>query len=273
MYVTIDTDLCINCDICIQVCPSGILDNDQEGWPTVKDGEAELCIQCGHCLASCAQGALSLPFMEYGKCVDVVEPSEGSYAQLKRIVANRRSIRVYKEQPVARPLVQELIEAGSHAPTARNLQPVEWLVVHDRDQVNHLCEIVIGWMKEMSSVDDSSIFPTLLMSNMIKDWENGMDRISRGAPHVIFAHGPQDLPASTGSCFISLTTLELLAYSNGLGACWAGYMNIAANNHPPMLEALGLPEGNLPFGALMLGYPQYPYYRVPQRKQPTITWR
>ena len=273
MQVTIDTDLCIDCNICIQVCPLGILANDLEGRPTVREGEAELCIRCGHCLSSCPNGALSLPFMKYEDCIEVVSPSDQSYDWLKSLVANRRSIRIYKDCVVPRPLIEELIQASSYAPTARNLQPVEWLVVYERNEVYRLCEIVIGWMKQMSSLEDSSIFPSLLMDKMIKDWESGQDRISRGAPHVIFAYGPESLPASLGSCFISLTTMELLTYSNGLGACWAGYLNIAANNHPPMLEALGLPGGHMPVGALMLGYPKYPYYRVPQRNQPVVTWR
>lgn len=273
MQVTIDSDLCIHCNICIQVCPLAILAEDPEGSPVVREGEAELCIRCGHCLASCPHGALSLPFMKYEDCIEAVSPSDQSYARLKSLVANRRSIRIYKDSVVPRSLIDELIQASSYAPTARNLQPVEWMVVYDRKEVYRLCEIVIGWMKEMSSLEDSSIFPSLLMAKMIKDWENGQDRISRGAPHVILAHGPQSLPASLGSCFISLTTLELLAYSTGLGACWAGYLNIAANNHPPLLEALALPEGHMPFGALMLGYPKYPFYRVPQRNQPAVTWR
>ncbi len=273
MQLTIDTDLCIQCNICIQICPIGILADDLEGFPTVIEGEAELCIRCGHCLSSCPNGALSLSFMKPDDCIEVVSPSDQSYDWLKGLVANRRSIRTYKDSVVPMPLIEELIQASSFAPTARNLQPVEWLVVYDRREVNRLCEIVIEWMKGMYSLEDSSIFPLLLMAKMIKDWGNGQDRISRGAPHLIFAHGPESLPASLGSCFIALTTLELLTYSNGTGACWAGYLNIAANNHPPMLEALGLPTAHMPFGALMLGYPKYSYYRVPQRNKPVVTWR
>jgi hypothetical protein len=40
-----------------------------------------------------------------------------------------------------------------------------------------------------------------------------------------------------------------------------------------MMAALGLPEGQQSFGAMMVGYPQFRYHRLPTRKMPEITWR
>ncbi|MBU1157188.1 MAG: nitroreductase family protein, partial [Proteobacteria bacterium] len=74
-------------------------------------------------------------------------------------------------------------------------------------------------------------------------------------------------------CVLALGYLELAAYSLGLGACWAGYFNRAASTFPPMIEALGLPQGMAPFGALMLGVPKYKYQRIPPRKPLEVTWR
>ena len=111
------------------------------------------------------------------------------------------------------------------------------------------------------------------MENVVRDWDLGVDRVSRGTPHVIVAHGPSALPASVTGCLIALTTLELAATAFGLGACWAGYLNICANNHAPMARALALPDGHQSFGIMMLGHPRYQYHRVPQRNAAPITWR
>jgi hypothetical protein len=35
---------------------------------------------------------------------------------------------------------------------------------------------------------------------------------------------------------------------------------------------MALPEGHQCFGAVMLGYPQYKYDRIPKRKAPQVTW-
>lgn len=33
-----------------------------------------------------------------------------------------------------------------------------------------------------------------------------------------------------------------------------------------------MPEGNRPYGAMMLGRPKYDYSRIPLRKEPDIQW-
>ena len=99
------------------------------------------------------------------------------------------------------------------------------------------------------------------------------DRICRGAPHVLIAHAPKDERTALAACTIALTYLELATPAFGLGACWAGYFNAAANFWPPMAEALDLPEGHVSFGAMMVGQPQFQYPRVPLRNELKTLWR
>ena len=56
------------------------------------------------------------------------------------------------------------------------------------------------------------------------------------------------------------------------GPCWAGYFDMAAVNYAPLQKALDIPEGNRPYGAMMLGYPEYKYSRIPLRKEPDVRW-
>jgi nitroreductase len=108
---------------------------------------------------------------------------------------------------------------------------------------------------------------------VIAAWEKGEDRVLRGAPTLVTAHAPSSLPPSQAACTIALTYMELYAASKGLGACWAGYYNAAANFFDPMKKALALPPGHVTFGALMIGYPRNHYHRIPTRIQPRIIWR
>ena len=111
------------------------------------------------------------------------------------------------------------------------------------------------------------------MDRVVDSWDKGIDRILRSAPHLVAAHGLSTMPISQSACFIALTYLELAAPSLGLGTCWAGYFTAAANFYPPLQEALALPQGHLPYGAVMVGYPKYSYQRMPPRNKPEITWR
>jgi len=104
-------------------------------------------------------------------------------------------------------------------------------------------------------------------------WEKGSDRILRRAPHLIVAHASPAVPLAQSDCIIALSYLELAAFAAGLGTCWAGYLNSAANIYPPLQNALALPEGHQTFGALMVGRPKYRYQRIPLRNAPNIEWR
>ena len=95
----------------------------------------------------------------------------------------------------------------------------------------------------------------------------------RGALHIAVAHAPRLYgPIGQEASIIALTYLELAAYSLGVGACWAGYFEMAAVNYAPLQKALGIPEGNRPYGAMMLGYPKYKYSRIPLRKEIDVKW-
>jgi nitroreductase len=72
---------------------------------------------------------------------------------------------------------------------------------------------------------------------------------------------------------ICLTTFELIAFSQGIGTCWAGFFQMAASSWPPLQEALHLPEGHVLTAAMMAGYPRLRYQLLPQRQETQITWR
>jgi nitroreductase len=107
----------------------------------------------------------------------------------------------------------------------------------------------------------------------IAGWDSGVDMICRGAPHLVIACGPENLPISATDCAIALTYLELAAPSFGLGACWAGFFTAAARQWSPLQQALALPEGHVVCGAMMIGYPRFRYYRLPLRNEAQIMWR
>ncbi len=98
----------------------------------------------------------------------------------------------------------------------------------------------------------------------------GLDRVCRGAPHVIVAHTPR---GHEGNGVIAVSFVEVAAYALGLGACWGGFFTGAANTWPPLREALALPDGRVVAGSLLIGYPKYQYKKLPIRREARVTWR
>ena len=268
----VDEERCKRDKICMAVCPARIIQlKDEEGVPTPIKGAEEFCIHCGHCVAVCPHGALSHQSMTPEQCPPVNKDWLPDPEKVEHILRSRRSIRTYKEGAVERDVITKLIDIARYAPSGRNLQPVQWLVIYDSRKVHELAGFVVDWMRYMLK-EQEAMAMTMNMDRVVEAWEMGLDPICRSASHVIMAHAPKEDRTAPTACTIALTYLELAAPSFGLGACWAGYFSAAATFWPAMQEGLGLPEGHIGLGAMMIGYPKYEYHRLPLRNEPKITW-
>jgi len=55
--ITLDTEKCTGCGMCLEVCPHGVFElRDKKAAITDRD----LCMECGACEQNCAFGALSV---------------------------------------------------------------------------------------------------------------------------------------------------------------------------------------------------------------------
>jgi len=269
----IDPKKCKRDKICVAVCPLGIIEQrDDAGLPAPVADAEERCVSCGHCVAACPTGALSHRAMTPEQCAAVRTELSLSPAQADQFLRGRRSIRAYRSETVDRDALVHLVTTASSGPSGHNTQPVEWLVIHDPAEVKRLTALVVDWMRFMI-VQKPDYAKTLLLHNVVDDWAKGKDTICRNAPHVVLTHAHKDNMMAPSACTIALAYLELAAQANGLGACWAGYFDVAARYWPPMQKALGLPEGHVSYGAMMVGHLKYRYHRIPLRKSPRITWK
>jgi nitroreductase len=108
----------------------------------------------------------------------------------KGIFSNRRSVRKYKQGDISKTLLEEAVWAASQAPTARNVQPWEFVVVMQGPRLKELSMIVSP---------------------------NGAFLEYASACIVIFCHDTKYYLED--GC--AATTQALLALSlAGLGACW-----------------------------------------------------
>jgi nitroreductase/NAD-dependent dihydropyrimidine dehydrogenase PreA subunit len=271
-FIDINRQSCNKDGICSAVCPANLIHQSPGEYPSAIADAEVLCIRCGHCVAACPSRSLVHAEMPLADFTEVKPELFLSPEQCEQFVRSRRSIRNYRDKEVPRETLQKLIEVARYAPTGHNSQTVEWLVLSDRDELNKLIVIVGEWMRWMLA-NMTEFALSMHMDKALERMEEGADVALRGAPVVIVAHAPKEDPMAPSSCTIALTSLELAATSMGLGGCWAGYFNAAVNNFPPMYEALGLPDGHQCFGAMMIGYPQFRYHRMPERKTPSITWR
>jgi len=272
-WITINETKCRKDGICAAACPLGIINPpDANRLPTETKDAEKLCIRCGHCMATCPHGAISFGDMKAENLPKVNGRMLPSTAQAQAFLRSRRSIRTYKDKSVDRKTLARIIDIARYAPSGSNAQPVEWMVIYDRNNVNKYAAMVIDWIRYIIR-EHAEAVAGLHMDRIVKAWDDGSDWVCRNAPHIIIVHGAVQDQMIQNACTIALTYLELAASALKLGACWAGYFSLAVENWPPLNKALDFPVGNKAFGTMLVGYPKYKYHRIPLRNEPKIIWK
>lgn len=272
-FFDVDRDLCRRDGLCAAECPAQVIRlGAPDPVPTAAPDFALYCLACGHCVAVCPTGAFRLAGMPPEQCPSIEKGLQPSREQAEQFLRSRRSIRLFREERVARAKLAKLIEIACYAPSAKNSQPWNWTVVEEPAEVRRLAGMVVDWMRAVIQAAPeraaAAAFP-----RVVDAWDQGCDRVCRAAPHLIVVHADRSYPFGAEDTALALSYLELYAPQLGLGACWAGYFYTAVNAHPPLFEALGLPAAHRAFGAVMVGVPKLRYRRLPQRRPPRILWR
>lgn len=269
--IRVDLEKCEREGFCVDACPLGILSMDEKGVPQVARGLAQHCIACGHCVAACPHGALDNvrnPLSSQGTLPGYpVVDSTTALAFLR----SRRSIRRYRSDRVPREEVAKALEAARYAPSGHNSQGISYLVVDDPSALRHITSLVVEWMRNLMA-SQPDVASRLHLPGIVRAYENGDDRILRSAPVLIAAFAPRDLTPAPAATNLALEYLELYATTLGLGTCWAGYTQVCAHQFAPLAEFLKVPGDCMVTGVMMLGYPKFGYYRLPERNPANITW-
>lgn len=271
--LVINKERCTRDGICVAECPARVIQlSPRDGFPAPLPEFQKYCLRCGHCVALCPEGACRLSWLSPEECLPLRPALQLTDLQAEQFLRQRRSVRVFTDIAVGRSLLERLLRMASYAPSAKNTQPWHWLVIQQPARVRRLAGLVIDWMRIVAQRDPATAkrkaYPALIAA-----WDQGIDLICRGAPHLIVVHTKKDWTFGSEDSANALTYLELYAAVLGLGTCWGGYLYGAANVHAPLREALHIPPQHRVCGAMMVGYPAYRYHRFPVRNQPRITWR
>ena len=268
----IDEGKCKKDGFCARECPSAIIQLPEgNGFPEIVPGGESLCLACGHCVAACPHGALSHERIPVESCPVIKEELGINEVQAVQFLRSRRSIRLYQDKSVEKEKIRRLIEVARYAPTGGNTQLVEWLVLSDKTQINTIAGLTIDWLREvLKDPRLAALSPYLPV--IVAAWDAGNDSVLRNAPVLIAASAPSQAMNGLVDLTLSLSYLDLLAPTMGLGTCWAGLLHGAMLASPSIKAAVGVPEKHPHHYTMMVGYPKVKHYRLPERKPPTITF-
>lgn len=268
----INEELCKKDGICATECPFMIIDfQDNNKFPQPFEHSEAVCINCGHCVAVCPHGAFNHKNLSPEDCLPADKKLLPDAETTEHFLRYRRSIRNYKDKPIEKEKIEQLIHIASHAPSGHNRQPVVWQVINGKEKVKELSSLAIDWMKHVIETQPGRA-KMLHLEQITAAWEMGLDVISRKAPALVLVNGGKNDPFADSACKIAMTYFDIAAPSLDLGTCWNGYFNMAATAWKPLQDALGFEESLTNFGTMMLGYPKFRYKRMPTRNTPQVTW-
>jgi nitroreductase len=143
-------------------------------------------------------------------------------------IRTRRSVRRYEDRPVAEELVQRLLAAAMSAPSARNAQPWQFVLIDDRQTLAEIAAI------------------------------NPNAQMARHAPLGILVCGDLSLELSAGywvvDCAAAVENLLLAAHALGLGAVWTGVYP-RQERMDGLRRLARLPDNVVAHSLVVLGYP------------------
>jgi len=256
--IIVDTTLCAQDGACVAVCTARLLAPNKEGFPEAVDESR--CILCGHCVAVCPRGALTHTGLPAGAFLPAVRELPAP-SLMDGFLMSRRSVREFNDRPVAKEVVESLLEVARRAPSASNSQKLHWIVIDGKTKLHELSR------ETVNGVRAAGLSPALLQL-----WDEGYDFVLRGAPTLVLACAPEEYAWRREDSAIALTYLELAAEARGLGVCWAGYLTRISAIHPPLRHLLSVPEEFVICGGLMLGEGKYQYRLIPPRKPLSVQW-
>lgn len=270
--IIVDKALCTKCNICSSICLMGIIKPAADAdFPCIQAANEKKCMLCGHCEAFCPAQALTLDYLVEEKIPFIRGESCIEPERLALYMRSRRSIRHFRPEPVDKETIRQILETARYAPSGGNSQTVQWLVIYDTEEVKKIAGLTVEWMRTVQNTPHPF---ANYVSGIIKAWDLGFDPICRNAPHLVFAHLPvSDFVDDRTDAIIALSHFDVAAPAFGVGCCWAGFIRMAVDSYPPLLEALALPDKHKVGYGLFFGYPKYQVGALARRQPIDVVWR
>ena len=189
-------------------------------------------------------------------------------------IITRRSTRKYLDKEVSQELLEKIIETGRYAPSGGNSQSNHFLVIQNKQIIDHLVKMVERAFSQME-----------ITENMYRSLQNSINLSKKGgyvfcynAPVLIIVANKRDYGNNQADCALALENMMLEANELDLGSCYINQLKWLNEDQKILsyLQSLGMNEDERVYGSLIVGYPDTndgkPLRKVLPRKGNEVTW-
>ena len=140
---SINQEKCKKCKLCIEVCPVNIIGiDDKNEVHFIKERES-ICLKCGQCMAICSTEAINVNGFSYDNDFFALPENKVDYKNFIDFLANRRSVRNFKDKPVPDDLIHQILEVLSFAPFGAEPEKVNITVINNRKKIETALPAII----------------------------------------------------------------------------------------------------------------------------------
>lgn len=153
-------------------------------------------------------------------------------SQILDNIQTRRSTRAYKDAPIPKQTLEQILTAGLYAPSANNAQKWQFTVVQDADKLETLRKAV---STALGNPDYHRFY---------------------GAPVLVIVSAPEDYPHAMADCSCALENIFLAAHDCGVASVWINQLTDTCSEPGVrnVLHTFGVPDGHRVCGCAALGY-------------------
>ena len=189
-------------------------------------------------------------------------------------IITRRSTRKYLDKEVSQELLEKIIETGRYAPSGGNSQSNHFLVIQNKQIIDHLVKMVERAFSQME-----------ITENMYRSLQNSINLSKKGgyvfcynAPVLIIVANKKDYGNNQADCALAIENMMLEANELDLGSCYINQLKWLNEDQKILsyLQSLGMNEDERVYGSLIVGYPDTndgkPLRKALPRKGNEVTW-
>jgi len=275
----VDRETCVGDGICAEVCPENALELVGGKAATAVD-RADTCIYCGQCVAVCPTESLQMPKLGDAGFLRL-EKRTVEYGAFLEFLRSRRSVRVFKDRPVEREVVDKILRAASTAPMGFPPHTTEVVVIDTPEERDFLVAELVKHYDSMIKAFSNPIGRAMvrlqagaenygvLKNHIIESAafandlyrRGGVDRYTYHAPVVMMFHADRWGISYEENAHLVCHHAMLAAVSLGLGTTIIGMIPPVVERSGILRARYGIPKDHRVLTSLVLGYPKYRYRR------------
>lgn len=187
-------------------------------------------------------------------------------------ILTRRSTRKFSDEMPPRTLVEQVIDAGRHAPSGSNSQSSHLIVIANKDRLAEIAEIVQAAFAQMEIGPDTYVS----LKNSIGASKRGNYVFHYGAPVLIVVANRKGYGNAMADSACVLENMMIAANALDLGSCWINQLHWLDEDQTvrDFLGALGLGDDETVCGSLAIGYAAQglPLRSALKRTGNPVTW-